>query len=43
VIGQAEFDQLDKKCKDTITQAAETALTFAEPDPQNMEEEVYAP
>jgi TPP-dependent pyruvate/acetoin dehydrogenase alpha subunit len=43
VIDQAEFDLLDKKCKDTITQAAETALTFPEPDPQNMEEEVYAP
>ncbi len=43
VIDQAEFDRLDKKSKDTITQAAETALTFPEPDPQNMEEEVYAP
>ena len=43
VIDQAEFDLLDKKCKETITQAAETALTFPEPDPQNMEEEVYAP
>jgi len=43
VIDQLEFDVLDKQCKDTITRAAETALTFPEPDPQNMEEEVYAP
>jgi TPP-dependent pyruvate/acetoin dehydrogenase alpha subunit len=43
VIDQVEFDLLDKKCKDTITQAAEIALTFPEPDPTNMEEEVYAP
>jgi acetoin:2,6-dichlorophenolindophenol oxidoreductase subunit alpha len=43
VIDQPAFDLLDKKCKDTITQAAETALTFPEPDPTNMEEEVYAP
>jgi TPP-dependent pyruvate/acetoin dehydrogenase alpha subunit len=43
VITQSELDQLDKTCKDTITQAAETAQTFPEPDPQNMELEVYAP
>jgi acetoin:2,6-dichlorophenolindophenol oxidoreductase subunit alpha len=43
VITQLEFDQLDKKCKDTITQAAETAASFPEPDPSNMEAEVYAP
>jgi TPP-dependent pyruvate/acetoin dehydrogenase alpha subunit len=43
VIDPAEFEQLDEKCKNAITRAAETALTFPEPDPQNMEEEVYAP
>jgi len=43
VITQSEFDQLDKKCKDTIAQAAEIAQTFPEPDPKNMELEVYAP
>jgi len=43
VITQAEFDQFDKKCKDAITQATEIAATFPEPDPRNMELEVYAP
>ena len=43
VITQLEFDQLDQRCKNTITQAAETALTFPEPDPRDMELEVYAP
>ncbi len=38
---QAAFERLDQQCLATIEQAAETALTFPEPDPETMEAEVY--
>ena len=43
VMTQAEIEQLDQICKNTITKASEVALTFPEPDPENIEAEVYAP
>lgn len=37
-----EVEALDQAAKAAIDQAAEEALTFAEPSPENMEDEVYA-
>jgi TPP-dependent pyruvate/acetoin dehydrogenase alpha subunit len=43
VMTQAEIAQLDQNCKNTIVKASEVALTFPEPNPENIEAEVYAP
>jgi pyruvate dehydrogenase E1 component alpha subunit len=39
----AEAEAIDHQAKLTVDQSAETALTFPEPSPENMEDEVYAP
>jgi pyruvate dehydrogenase E1 component alpha subunit len=39
----AEIEALDQDCKRRIEEAAETALTFPDPDPDGLEAEVYAP
>jgi acetoin:2,6-dichlorophenolindophenol oxidoreductase subunit alpha len=38
-----EIEALDQACKAHIEQAAETALSFPDPDPALLEAEVYAP
>jgi TPP-dependent pyruvate/acetoin dehydrogenase alpha subunit len=38
-----ELEAIDQTAKSAIEHAAEEALTFAEPSPEHMEDEVYAP
>jgi TPP-dependent pyruvate/acetoin dehydrogenase alpha subunit len=38
-----EAEAIDREAKATIDRAAEEALTFPEPSPENLEDEVYAP
>jgi len=38
-----EVEALDQAAKTAVDRAAEVALTFPEPSPENMEDEVYAP
>jgi len=38
-----EVESLDQAAKLAVDRAAEVALTFPEPSPENMEDEVYAP
>ena len=43
IMDQGEVDEIDRLAKETIDLAAEEALKFPEPSPENMEDEVYAP
>ena len=43
VMTAEEVDALDQAAKTAVDRAAEEALTFPEPSPENMEDEVYAP
>jgi TPP-dependent pyruvate/acetoin dehydrogenase alpha subunit len=43
ILTAEEIDAIDKKAQETINQAAELALTYPEPSPENLEAEVYAP
>lgn len=43
VMTHEEVEAIDRQAKATIDQAAEEALSFPEPSPENMEDEVYAP
>ena len=43
VMDGEETEAVDREAKVTIDRAAEEALTFPEPSPENMEDEVYAP
>jgi acetoin:2,6-dichlorophenolindophenol oxidoreductase subunit alpha len=43
VLSREEAEGIDQAAKATVDQAAEEALTFPEPSPENMEDEVYAP
>jgi pyruvate dehydrogenase E1 component alpha subunit len=43
ILDSQETDALDQAAKSAIDRAAEEALTFPEPSPLNMEDEVYAP
>ena len=43
VMTPAESEAVDQAAKAAIDHAAEEALTFPEPSPENMEDEVYAP
>jgi acetoin:2,6-dichlorophenolindophenol oxidoreductase subunit alpha len=43
VMSQDDVEALDAVAKQAVDQAAEVALTFPEPSPEYMEEEVYAP
>jgi acetoin:2,6-dichlorophenolindophenol oxidoreductase subunit alpha len=43
IITHEEAEQIDRAAKTAVDQAAEEALTFPEPSPENMEDEVYAP
>lgn len=43
VLTQAEVDEIDQRAKQAIDKATEVAVTFPEPDPATMEDEVYAP
>jgi len=43
VMAQAEVDELKADYENAIAKAAETALTFADPDPETLEAEVFAP
>ena len=42
-MSQEECESIDETAKQAIEHAAEEALTFAEPSPEHMEDEVYAP
>jgi pyruvate dehydrogenase E1 component alpha subunit len=42
VMSTDEAEAIDQAAKTTVDQAAEEALTYAEPSPENMEDEVYA-
>ncbi|MBK8286584.1 MAG: thiamine pyrophosphate-dependent dehydrogenase E1 component subunit alpha [Ahniella sp.] len=43
VMTRDEVEDIDQAAKTAIDRAAEEALTFPEPSPENMEAEVYAP
>jgi pyruvate dehydrogenase E1 component alpha subunit len=43
VMGDDQLAAIDSQAKATIDRAAEEALTFPEPSPDNLEAEVYAP
>ena len=43
VINAEELEAIDVEAKATIDRAAEEAMTFPEPSPDNLEDEVYAP
>ena len=43
VMTRDEVEGIDQAAKAAVDQAAEEALTFPEPSPENMEAEVYAP
>jgi len=43
VMTAEEVEALDEAAKSAVDRAAEEALTFPEPSPENMEDEVYAP
>ena len=43
VMDAEELEAIDQQARATIDRAAEEALTFPEPSPENMEDEVYAP
>jgi pyruvate dehydrogenase E1 component alpha subunit len=43
VMNAEELEAIDLEAKMTIDRAAEEALTFPEPSPDNLEDEVYAP
>lgn len=43
VMTEEQVDDIDRRAKETIDQAAEEAISLPEPSPENMEEEVYAP
>jgi len=43
VMTDEEMEAIDQQAKVTIDQAAEEVLSFPEPSPENMEDEVYAP
>jgi pyruvate dehydrogenase E1 component alpha subunit len=43
VMDSEEVEAIDREAKATVDRAAEEALTFPEPSPENMEDEVYAP
>jgi TPP-dependent pyruvate/acetoin dehydrogenase alpha subunit len=43
VMDSEEVETIDQEAKATVDRAAEEALTFPEPSPENMEDEVYAP
>jgi TPP-dependent pyruvate/acetoin dehydrogenase alpha subunit len=43
IMSGAELEAIDQQAKLTIDHAAEQALTFPEPSPEHLEDEVYAP
>jgi acetoin:2,6-dichlorophenolindophenol oxidoreductase subunit alpha len=43
VMTRDEVEEIDQAAKVAVDRAAEEALTFPEPSPMNMEDEVYAP
>jgi TPP-dependent pyruvate/acetoin dehydrogenase alpha subunit len=43
VMTDDEVEAIDQAAKTAVDRAAEEALTFPEPSPENMEDEVYAP
>ena len=42
-VSGSEVERIDQQAFETVEHAAEEAMTFAEPDPTHMEDEVYAP
>jgi len=42
-VSESEVERIDKQAFETVEHAAEEAMTFAEPDPTHMEDEVFAP
>jgi pyruvate dehydrogenase E1 component alpha subunit len=43
IMSEDEVEAIDLAAQATIDRAAEEASTMPEPDPENMEDEVYAP
>ncbi len=43
MMSKEELEAIDQGAKAAVDRAAEEALTYAEPSPENMEDEVYAP
>lgn len=43
IMSELQVEQIDRESKETIDHAAEEAVQMAEPTPENMEDEVYAP
>jgi len=43
IMTNEEVEAIDQAAKTAVDRAAEEALTFPEPSPENMEDEVYAP
>jgi len=42
-MSQEEVEAIDREAQATVDRAAEEALTFPEPSPEHLEDEVYAP
>jgi len=42
-VSESEMERIDRQAFETVEHAAEEAMTYAEPDPTHMEDEVYAP
>ena len=42
-VNESEVEHIDRQAFETVEHAAEEAMTFSEPDPTYMEDEVYAP
>lgn len=42
-VSESEVERIDQQAFETVEHAAEEAMTYAEPDPTHMEDEVYAP
>jgi pyruvate dehydrogenase E1 component alpha subunit len=42
-VSESEVERIDRQAFETVEHAAEEAMTFPEPDPTHMEDEVYAP
>jgi pyruvate dehydrogenase E1 component alpha subunit len=43
LVDESEVERIDRQAFETVENAAEEAMTFPEPDPTHMEDEVYAP
>jgi len=43
ILNSTSVEEIEERAKETIKKAADAAVKFPEPSPENMEDEVYAP